>query len=153
MTNGYKKPYRSQGQGHRERPKGLPPGYLEGGYFDSSGHIKEELLTKAASGIAKDLGLGYPKMTNGQLRRFYGHVKTAEKAYYFHPDQKKLVLDIKTLDSFVAEAQGKGKVPKEFYQFIKKNIDTITNERDVLKGFLPHFQSVVAYFTYHYPKK
>jgi CRISPR type III-A-associated protein Csm2 len=147
MSNGYGN--RRQGQG--DSSKGLPQGYLQGGYFESDGHIKEALLTTAADSIGKSFGQGYPKMTTGQLRRFYGHAKTAEKGYQFTADEKKLVLDIKALESVVAEAQGKKKVPREFYQFIKKNTDTIKDGKDVLKGFLPHFQAVVAFFTYHNP--
>ncbi len=151
MTNGHKK---HGGQGYRGQkpgPRGLPEGYLRDGYFSSDGHIREELLTAAAQAAAKSFGEGYPKLTTGQLRRFYGHLKTAEKAYQFTGDEKKLVLDIKTLDSFVAEAQGKKKVPREFYNFIKKNADTVKSGKDVLQGFMPHFQAIVGYFCNYYP--
>ncbi len=149
MSNGYKHKGPGQGGGG---PKGLPQNYLQGGYFDSEGYIKRELLTATASMIGKSFGQEKTKMTTGQLRRFYGHTKTAEKGYQFSADEKKLVLDIKALESFVAEAQGKDKVPRVFYQFIKKNTDTIKDGNDVLKGFLPHFQAVVGFFTYHYPR-
>lgn len=151
MTNGYKK---HGGQGHRGQKPGsgsLSEGYLKDGYFSSDGHIREDLLIDVAKRAAKSFGQGYPKLTNGQLKRFYSHVKTAEKSYQYSGDQEKLVLDIKTLNSFVAEAQGKKKVPKEFYDFIRLNTEAVKSKKDVLKGFMPHFQAVVGYFSNYYP--
>lgn len=136
-----------QGQG----PVSLNEDYLKEGYFSSDGHIREELLTTAAQLAAKSFGRGFPKLTTGQLRRFYGHVKTAEKGYQYTGDENKLVLDIKTLDSFVAEAQGKRKVPKEFYDFIRLNAGAVKSRKDVMQGFMPHFQAVVGYFYHYYP--
>ena len=152
MTNGYKK-QGGQGQHRGKNPgsRGLPQGYLREGYFSSDGHIREELLTTTAEAVAKSFGEAFPKLTTGQLRRFYGHVKTAEKSYQYSGDERKLVLDIKALASFVAEAQGKKKVPREFYKFIKINTEKVQSDRDVLRGFMPHFQAAVGYFYYYYP--
>ncbi|ABO50156.1 CRISPR-associated protein, Csm2 family [Desulforamulus reducens MI-1] len=128
---------------------GLPDGYLSKGYFDDQGCLLEILLTETASKIAKSFG---SNMNNSQLRRFYGHAKTAEKSYAFSGDERKFINDIKALDSFVAEAKGKDKVPQIFYDFINVNVAKANSLKDIKQGFLPHFQAVVAYFTYHYPK-
>src|SRR5690554_671367 len=101
----------------------LPKGYLEGGYF-KDGYVKESLLTDAASLIAENFGKANPKMTNSQLRRVYTHVKTLDKRYFYTKDEKEFIKSIKAIDSFVAEAKGKGNVPKIFYDFINKNIAT-----------------------------
>ncbi len=127
----------------------LPKDYLSNGYFDEKGYIREELLTTVASEVAKSFGF---KMSNSQLRRFYGHLKNAEKSFLFSNDVQRFIVDVKQLDAFVAEAKGKDKVPAVFYDFIHQNIRRINNVKDIRKGFLPHFQAVVAYFTYHYPK-
>lgn len=128
---------------------GLPNGYLEKGYFDSEGKLYEELLTDMASNVAKSFG---KNMKNNQLRRFYQHAKVADNGYNYHNDERKLINDIKALDSFVAEAKGKDKVPQVFYDYINKNIKQIKTIKEVRKGFIPHFQAVVAYFTYFYPR-
>ncbi len=128
---------------------GLPNGYLAQGYFDEEGYLLETLLTDTASKIAKNFG---SYLNSSQLRRFYGHAKTAEKSYSFSGDQKRFINDIKALDSFVAEARGKDKVPQTFYDFIHTNVDKCCSVKDIKEGFLPHFQAVVAYFTFHYPK-
>jgi CRISPR-associated protein Csm2 len=137
-----------------EGPPALPAGYLQGGYFDSAGYIKQELLLEAASDIARKLGKDSKvEMTSNQLRKFYNHVKIAEKAYLLSGCKNKLIVDIKALDAFVAEAKGKGKVPEFFYNFVKENVAKVATVEDVLQGFIPHFQAVVAYYTYHYPQK
>jgi len=131
------------------QPERLPKDYLKGGYFNGEGYLKEELLTTTASEVAKSFG---QNMSSSQLRRFYGHAKTAEKSYIFSHDERKFINDIKQLDSFVAEAKGKEKVPAIFYEFIAENVKNCNSSKDIMKGFLPHFQAVVAYFTYHYPR-
>ncbi|MFZ5942937.1 MAG: type III-A CRISPR-associated protein Csm2 [Bacillota bacterium] len=130
-------------------PSRLSKDYLLGGYFDFKGYLNEELLTNTASDVAKSFG---QNMSSSQLRRFYSHAKTAEKSYMFSHDERKFVNDIKQLDSFVAEAKGKEKVPEIFYDFVAQNTKNCNSTKDILKGFLPHFQAVVAYFTYHYPR-
>lgn len=126
-----------------------PEGYLSNGYFTEDGHIKSELLMDNALSVADSFTRD---MKYSQLRRFYTHVKTAEKAYDFTKDKEKLIRDIQKMDSFVAEASKKDKVTGPFYKFIRENVSAIKTKKDVLEGFIPHFQSVVAYFTYKYPR-
>jgi CRISPR-associated protein Csm2 len=131
--------------------EGLPPQYLEKlekGYFDNNGCLREEFLTEMASEVAKSFGT---KLKNHQLRRFYGHIKAADNRLKMTGDWQCVNLDVKKLSSFVAEAKGKDKVPDSFYRFIEANIKTIHNQKD-FEAFVEHFQAIVAYFTYHYPK-
>jgi CRISPR-associated protein Csm2 len=128
----------------------LPPEYitkLEKGYFDSGGCLWEEFLTKFADKIAKS----FRGLKNHQLRRFYGHIKAADNRLRMTEDWRCVNLDIKKLLSFVSEAKGKDKVPESFYKFIDANINKIKEQKD-FEAFVEHFQAIVAYFTYHYPK-
>ncbi|MBI3583951.1 MAG: type III-A CRISPR-associated protein Csm2 [Nitrospinae bacterium] len=130
----------------------LPPNYitkLENGYFDSSGCLWEEFITTMASDVAKSFGR---KLKNHQLRRFYGHAKAAENRLRMTGDWDVVNLDVKKLGPFVSEAKGKDKIPQSFFDFIDKNIKSIKIQKDFEKGFMEHFQAIVAYFTYHYPK-
>jgi CRISPR-associated protein Csm2 len=132
-------------------PDSLPPEYidkLEKGYFDSSGCLWEEFITTMASDIAKSFGA---KLKNHQLRRFYGHIKAADNRLKMTKDWDCVKLDVKKLSSFVSEAKGKDKVPESFYKFIDANIKKIEKQKD-FEAFVEHFQAIVAYFTYHYPK-
>jgi len=143
---------RRQGGGDRATQR-LTDEYLKGGYFDVSGNIYEDLLTTMADQIAQMFAKAYPKLKNHQLRRFYQHTRAAENKLRMTSDWPSTNVDIKKLKSFVAEAKGKDKVPEVFYDFINRNIDWVKDEKSFLQGFLEHFQAVVAYFTFHHPKK
>ncbi len=132
-------------------PEGLPLGYLEKvakGYFDENHCLGEEYLTGMASDVAKSFGT---KLKNHQLRRFYGHIKAADNRLKMTGDWPCVKLDVKKLSALVAEAKGKDKVPDSFYKFMDANIKQIQNKND-FEAFVEHFQAIVAYFTYHYPK-
>lgn len=133
----------------------LPNGYLNQGYFNEKGNLHEDLILKHAEEIAKSLGNSAlrndrPNLTYGQLRRFYSHAINAQLAYNSHKNEGLFLNTVKLLDSFVAEAIGKGKVPKVFQDFIKRNVNQIKTARDINDGFMPHFQAVVAYFSGFY---
>jgi CRISPR-associated protein Csm2 len=130
----------------------LPPEYLTTlpqGYFDADGHLWEGFITKLASDVAKSFGT---RLKNHQLRRFYGHAKAAENRLKMTNDWEAVNVDVKRLEPYVSEAKGKDKIPQSFYDFMEKNIKAIKNQKDFEDGFIKHFEAVVAYFTYHYPK-
>lgn len=129
----------------------LPADYLSKlaqGYFDQNGCLWEEFVTTLADKIAFSFG---KSLNNHQLRRFYGHAKTAENRLKMTKDWPAVNVDIKKLSSFAAEAKGKNKIPESFFAFLDKNVKAIKDEKD-FDAFLEHFQAVVAYFTYHYPR-
>ncbi len=129
----------------------LPAEYLvklSKGYFDANGRLWEDFVTSMASGVA----LLFKGLKNHQLRRFYGHAKAAENRLRMTGDWNSVNLDIKKLSPFVSEAKGKDKIPQSFFEFIDRNIDAIKTRKDFEQGFMEHFQAVVAFFTYHYPK-
>lgn len=143
---------RSVSSGNSMSNSRIPADYLKDGYFDKNHCLFEAFLTTTADQIANSFSNGYPKLKNHQLRRFYQHARAAENKLNMTHDWPCVNVDIKKLRAFVAEAKGKGKVPQEFYEFINKNIENIVDEKSFLKGFLEHFQAVVAYFTYYNPK-
>lgn len=134
---------------------GLAADYLEKGYFDERGNLFQRYIIRGcdADDIALQLGSGHPAMTNHQLRRFYGHVRAADNRLNTTGDFSAVHGDLIRLEPLVSEARGKGKVPQLFYDFLLRNLTEVKTGRDFTKGFLEHFQAVVAYFTYHHPKK
>jgi CRISPR-associated protein Csm2 len=138
-------------QKNKATHESLPPEYLtklSQGYFDGNGNLWEDFVTTMANNIA----LSFKGLKNHQLRRFYEHAKAAENRLKMTDDWDAVNLDVKKLVPFISEAQGKGKIPQSFYEFIDKNIKVIKERKDFEKGFIEHFQAVVAFFTYHYPK-
>jgi len=148
---------KTRGTGAVPQPSKLPDDYLAGGYFDEQGNLRERYIAKDGDAdiIAKQLGWARPAMTNHQLRRFYGHVRAAANRLDMTENFSAVYINLKKLDPFVSEAKGKGKIPDLFYDFVIKNIKVIRpdHKEDFTKGFLEHFQAVVAFFTFHYPKK
>jgi CRISPR type III-A-associated protein Csm2 len=128
----------------------LPDGYLKDGYFDANGYLQEDLIVK----YPKDLAERFYRirLTMGQLRRFYEHVRKIEKRLTresFASVRESLL----ALDPFVADAvgraQGSGKDYELFREFVVLNVEHASKElKNFEKGFLPHFQYVVAYCTY-----
>ncbi len=146
------------GGGQSGAPQGavaLPAGYLESGYFDAAGNLRDELITIQARELAETF---YRiKLTAGQLRRFYTHVRMAERrlAHASFGSIRPAILEMKPL---VADAVGRargdgGKNYEIFKQFIDANVDrAATTEKDLTQGFVPHFQYIIAYFKYLEPK-
>ena len=134
-------------------PIELPKGYLEQGYFDAEGHIHKALLVEHASAVAKAIGMRQDRaegIKNAQLRRFYGHVKTAESRMNYGVSFAAVQPKILELSAFVAEAHGKGKVPLAFKTFIDLNLKHVVSEKSFREGFVKHFQAVVGFFSFYY---
>jgi CRISPR-associated protein Csm2 len=130
----------------------LPGNYLNKGYFDDQGNLWPDLVTDTARIAAEKIGFNR-KMGSAQLRRFYGHAKNElNRLRMLSGNYRAIESDIQKLRAFVAEAKGKDKISPAFYQFIEKNLVLVKDEKSFAKGFMEHFQAVVAYFYYLYPK-
>lgn len=144
---------------HRKRrpapPAVLPNDYLVHGYFDEKGYLFIDLISNTAEQVAWTLGNSFPSLTNSQLRRFFSHARAAQNSLNMIGNYDQVRADIHKLRSFAAEAasESKKKVPKTFYEFIAQNLDLVTDEKSFSKGFMEHFQAVVAFFYYHFPRK
>jgi CRISPR-associated protein Csm2 len=131
----------------------LPNDYLAQGYFDEKGFLYIDLITDTAEKVAKALGNSNPSLTSNQLRKYFTHAKSAQNSLKLIGSYDDVKVNIHKLKSFAAEAVGKKKVPETFHKFIVKNLSCVTDEKSFNKGFMEHFQAVVAYFYYYFPKK
>ena len=140
-----------------QRQPTYPTDYLRGSYFDDKGNIKCDLLTGTAESLAKDFG--YSGITSTQLRRFFIQVRAIERQLG-QKEFPELVPSIQGLRSLVANYVGRGKNTQErqrreyLKRFIDDNVALATrDEKHFKKGFVPHFESIVAYFKYHFPSR
>jgi Csm2 Type III-A len=124
-----------------EQAQVFPAGYPD--YFGEDGELKAEFLTTLAEGIAEHLGKS--RMTMHQLRAFYGHVKLQQGAMKRGTPFSGIRNKILVLQPLARERFAKGKVPEIFEQFIVRNLEKVKDETTFLKGFVEHFQAVVAY--------
>jgi CRISPR type III-A-associated protein Csm2 len=142
-------------RGGREPPLGLPPGYLQGGYFQADGKtIHSKVIVDWAEEVARALGNSRPEMTYTQLRRFYNKTLSIKQKLEAGSQFPQLVPEILTLKRDAADAVGKENTPQLFKEFIDRNVDwAVKGKEDFRKGFIQHFQSVVAYKRYWEYKK
>jgi CRISPR-associated protein Csm2 len=112
-------------------------------YFDAKGNLKCEYVTDLAENIAKTLGA--KKLTMHQLRAFYNHVKRLHISLKKGRPFEEIYPEICKLKPFAEERAKKKKIPNYFREFIFRNVDKAKDPDAFLKGFVEHFQAVVAY--------
>lgn len=123
-------------------------------FFDQNNHMHKELLGAQAEEWAKKFVYGDKPLHSAQLRKFYGDFKSLEKKLEFKEqggDPAEAFLSvlplIKMVKSKVAYASNpkSQKIPKEFADWLKKNIDQIETAED-FRAFMLHFEAVVGFF-------
>jgi CspA family cold shock protein len=128
------------------------PGYLAEGYFEEKGgkmYLRPELLDTLAMEVSKVLGK--QGMKSNQLRRFFTRTRGIERTLDRDRDFATTTLDLYALKRDVFYQVGRKLVPNEFQMFIERNVElAVQDEHSFRKGFLPHFESVLAYFVYFF---
>ncbi len=128
-----------------QRQPSLPNGYLRTGYFDKEGNVLPEIIQEWPEQLARALLREGLKST--QLRRFFNRARAIEQQSL---PFERLKEDILSLKPIVAASVGRGTAPDIFKAFIDKNADLAISSPDSFsRGFLTHFQSVVAYLKYY----
>jgi len=121
----------------------FPPGYPK--YFTSEGHTRVELITAEAENLA--VRFESDRLKRHQLRSFYDHAKRQLQRLLYGAPFGEVHLEIARLKAFAADRAGRADnaLPWSFKQFIDRNVDAITDEASFKRGFMPHFEAVVAY--------
>ena len=128
-------------------PASLPDNYLDGGYFDKKGdkqYLKEAVFIEWPQKVS--IALGKQGMSPTALRKFFNKLRAIEAKYKSSMDFDLVKQDIFAFDRDVAYTSGRGVTPPLFKSFIAKNIELAKRDPDNFKGFVEHFQSVIAYF-------
>lgn len=123
---------------------GLGSNYLKDGYFNDSGYLREEIYTTEATRVAGVLSS--KNMTSAALRRFFNKLRGIDSRFKSGSDFEEIKPGLYAFQRDVAYAVGRGVVPEEFRQFINTNIRLAIIDPKHFKGFVEHFQSVLAYF-------
>ncbi len=123
----------------------------EDGYFDANGNLRLEFVDRECmQDLAEKMCNDWPRdgKPTHQVRRFFQHCRAIEaklraKTSTWLAEEATFRL----LDAAAADALGKDKpkIPVLFHDFIKLNIAAVKNEKDFLKGFLPHFEALVGF--------
>jgi CRISPR type III-A-associated protein Csm2 len=119
------------------------------GYFDAAGNLRNEFVARdSIVPIAEAMSRATPALTMHQIRRFFQHCRAIEaKVRAGTSTWPAEEAAFRQLDVAAADAFGKSprKIPELFHDFIKSNVAAVKNEKDFLKGFLPHFEALVGF--------
>ncbi len=135
--------YRSGGRSPQRREPTLPNGYLKGGYYNESGHLKQEVILNWPEELADSLSKTSLKMT--QLRKFYNQCKAIEQKLRFSGDFEGVKSDLYCLQRDAQYSFNRKVVPQIFLDFIERNVELATSSNKDFKGFIQHYESLVAY--------
>jgi CRISPR type III-A-associated protein Csm2 len=132
-----------------DRVEQLWPGYLRDGYFDANGNLRVEYVSRErVEPLAQAMAGARPPLTTNQLRRFFQHCRRLESCLKSGSQTWGQVRpQVLFLDAAAQDAHGKSpkKIPGLFFDFIRRNVGAIGNQRDFLDGFLPHFEALVGF--------
>src|SRR5579871_314934 len=103
----------------------LPDGYLQEGYFDSQGDLREELITTQALQCAQTFA--DIRLTGGQLRRFFAHARQAGRRLEYGESFHVVRPSILEMRPLVADAVGRADRNgvgdyREFMRFMDRNV-------------------------------
>lgn len=123
--------------------RGLPPGYLKGGYYDANGYLRRETIIEWPKAIVEVFAR--TSLTSTALRRFYNKLKGLDTSFKFSRDFNSLLPELYAFERDAAYAATRLVVPGEFIGFTVKNIDLAVGNEKGFQGFVEHFQSIVAF--------
>lgn len=127
--------------------------YLGDGYFEDEEkkRLRPEVVDSLAIDVAKVLGTARPAMSMHQLRRFFRKARGIEAKLDRGEDFRAVKADIVSFKRDTAHQVGRDLVPAEFQEFINRNVAlAMEDETSFRKGFLPHFESTLAYYVYFF---
>jgi CRISPR-associated protein Csm2 len=84
-------------------------------------------------------------LSNTALRRFYNKLKGLDTKHKFNREYKSLLPELYAFERDAAYAAARQVVPGVFIGFAVKNVDLATRDEKGFKGFVEHFQSIVAF--------
>jgi CRISPR type III-A-associated protein Csm2 len=130
----------------------LPGNYLKDGYFDSEGHLRPEVVGDVAQKVAETIRsqrVGREPMGYGQLRSFWHLTQAIRNKLGMEGSFADVKADIRQLSAKAAYAVSREVAPPVFKDFIDRNVELALGSPDAFqKGFVRHFEAVVAFFRY-----
>ncbi|MFB6272241.1 MAG: type III-A CRISPR-associated protein Csm2 [Salinibacter sp.] len=149
---------RRRGGSGGNRPQ-LPNGYLGDGYFRDPDErvMHPELLTTQAEAVAQ--AFAQADVSQSQVRRYYTMVRSLKNQLDAGERFDRVANKLREMKANVAAIVGRednkrrrAQLDATLKTFIDRNVDAaVDDEAAFLEGFVPHFQTVLAYFYYHKP--
>lgn len=120
---------------------------LKSGYFDESNCLKEELIIEHPKILASYFSKDKDKNKSSQIRKFFDQCKLIESKHKISKNFDCNKTELLQILPLANNSKEKGHITNDFYKFLEINInEAIKSENNFLKGFIPHFQSLIGYF-------
>ena len=106
--------------------------------------------------LAATMANASPRLTTGQIRRFFNHCRDIERRLKVDGESwPQVAADFESLSAhaqYASSGQNR-KIPVAFRQFIDSNVNRVTSSEDprvaFLEGFVPHFEALVGFGAAH----
>lgn len=131
--------------------------YLAKGYFTDPGNsvVSAELLSTEATRIAKMLSDAEVSM--GQVRRYFtmarflkDRLQSGEVFGVVANELRRMKANVAAVVGRVQEGAQRERLTRTLKEFLDRNFDVaVRDAQSFVKGFLPHFECVLAYFVWH----
>lgn len=104
--------------------------------------------------LARHLANANPRLTTGQIRRFFNHCREIERRLKVDGEiWPRVAADFQSLSAHAQYAASSHKIPQGFQQFIDLNVNRVVSSEDpraaFLDGFVPHFEALVGFGAAH----
>lgn len=119
---------------------------LNGGYFVKDDFIKKEYVLD----YAKDLANEFTKNENvnkpTQIRKYFDYCDKINGIYKVKRNFLYVQAELPKVIAHLNNALKKGLISNDFVTFLEKNIElAIIEEKNFVKGFIPHFEAVIGF--------
>ncbi len=109
---------------------------------------------KLVDPLARQMSEANPRLTTGQIRRFFNHCREIERRLKVDGESwLQVAADFERLSAHAQNASSGQKIPREFQGFIDRNVNRVTFHEDprfaFLEGFMPHFEALVGFGAAH----
>lgn len=118
----------------------FPANYLSTGYYDAHG-LSAWVFTEGARLAADVLSRNSPT----SLRKKYDQLASAKRHLALHNDFAQVRPQLYRLRALTARDVNRQVVTKEFQEFMDRNLELAERDERNFRGFLEHFQSILAY--------
>ncbi len=123
--------------------RGLPAGYLSGGYFTNTGHLRREVLIEWPKLLVETFAAR--NLTNTALRRFYNKLRALDGKLKGGAEFSRILPSLYAFERDAAYAAARETVPGEFIGFIARNVNLACQSKEAFQAFVEHFQCLIAF--------
>lgn len=119
---------------------------LEDGYFQDN-NLKTIFILEYPQKLAKYFAAQGENNKVAQVRKFFQQIRLSESKYKFSKDFNSIIPELYQLIPLLENAKNRKHITHEFQQYLTENIkEAAKSSLNFEKGFIPHFQALVAYY-------